>query len=71
MSVRQHVPAAGERKVSLYLCAFQVRCNKLVVGWHVAATMPEELVTTALQRAFFVQPPTLSLLVHSDRGHTR
>ena len=40
-------------------------------GWHVAATMPEELVTTALQRAFFVQPPIPSLLVHSDRGHTR
>ena len=30
--------------------------------------MPEELVTTALQRAFFAQPPTPSLVVHSDRG---
>ena len=30
--------------------------------------MPEELVTTALQRAFFAQPPTPSLIVHSDRG---
>ena len=30
--------------------------------------MPEELVTTALQRAFFAQPPTPHLIVHSDRG---
>lgn len=32
------------------------------------ATMPEELVTTALRRAFWAQPPTPNLLVHSDRG---
>ncbi|WP_143069871.1 integrase core domain-containing protein [Hymenobacter actinosclerus] len=30
--------------------------------------MPEELVTTALQRAFFSQPPNPQLLMHSDRG---
>ena len=51
-----------------YLCAFQDKCTKHVVGWHVAATMPEELVTTALQRAFLAQPPTPELVVHSDRG---
>ena len=54
-----------------YLCAFQDMGTKHVVGWHVGATMPEELVTTALQRAFFAQPPTPSLIVHSDRGRTR
>ena len=54
-----------------YLCAFQDQCTKHVVGWHVGATMPEELVTTALQRAFFAHPPTPGLLVHSDRGRTR
>jgi putative transposase len=32
------------------------------------ATMPEELVTRALQRAFLAQPPTPQLVVHSDRG---
>jgi putative transposase len=32
------------------------------------ATMPEELITTALQRAFWAQPPTPGLLVYSDRG---
>ena len=42
--------------------------TKLVIGWHVGATMPKELVTTALQRAFMAQPPTPGLLVHSDRG---
>ena len=50
-----------------YLCAFQDQCTKHVVGWHVGATMPEELVTTAIVR-FFAQPPTPGLLVHSDRG---
>ena len=38
------------------------------MGWHVAATMPEELVTTALQRAFLAQSPTPELIVHADRG---
>ena len=42
--------------------------SKQVVGWHVMATMPEELSTTALQRAFWAQPPTPGLRVHSDRG---
>jgi transposase InsO family protein len=51
-----------------YLCAFQDMASKHVVGWHVMATRPEELVTTALGRAFLAQPPTSGLLVHSDRG---
>jgi putative transposase len=51
-----------------YLCAFQDLASKQVLGWQVGATMPEELVTSALQRAFWSQPPTPGLLVHSDRG---
>jgi len=51
-----------------YLCAFQDMASKQVVGWQVGAAMPEELVTRALQRAFWSQPPTPGLLVHSDRG---
>ena len=51
-----------------YLCAFQDMASKHVVGWQVGATMPEELVTRALQRAFWSQPPTSGLVVHSDRG---
>ena len=54
-----------------YLCAFQDMASKQVVGWQVGATMPEELVTNALQRAFWSQPSTPGLLVHSDRGRTR
>ena len=49
-----------------YLCAFQDGASKQVPGWHVAATMPEELVATALQRAFLAQPPAPELLVYSD-----
>jgi len=51
-----------------YLCAFQDMTSKQVVGWQVGATMPEELVTSSLQRAFWSQPPVPGLLVHSDRG---
>ena len=53
------------------LCAFQDMGTKHVVGWHGGATMLEELVTTALPRAFMTQPPTPGLLVHSDRGRIR
>ena len=42
--------------------------NKHVVGWHVGAAMPEALVTTALQRAFFAQLPSPGLVVYSARG---
>jgi putative transposase len=52
----------------VYLCAFQDMASKQVVGWQVGATMPEELVTNALQRAFWAHPPTPGLVVHSDRG---
>ena len=51
-----------------YLCAFQDMASKHVVGWQVGATMPEELVTNALQRAIWSQPSAPGLLVHSDRG---
>ncbi len=40
-----------------YLCAYQDMVSKQVVGWHVMATMPEELITTALQRAFWPNRP--------------
>ena len=64
-----YLPLANGRWA--YLCAFQDAYTKHVVGGHVVAAMPKELVTMALQRAFFAQSPTPSLLVHSDRGRTR
>ena len=51
-----------------YLCAFQDQYTKHVVGGHVGATMPEELVATALRWALLAQAPTPDLVVHSDRG---
>lgn len=51
-----------------YLCAFQDRFTRQVVGWHVMNTMPEELITTALRRAFLARQPPTGLIVHSDRG---
>ena len=42
--------------------------GKHVVGWHVMATMPEELNTMALQRALCAQSSTSALVVYSDRG---
>ena len=64
-----HLPLANGTWT--YLCAFQDGYTKHVMGWHVGTTMPQELVTTALQGAFFAQPPTPDLIVHSDRGHTQ
>jgi putative transposase len=51
-----------------YLCAFQDAYTRQVVGWQVLATMPEELVTSALRRALLARRPAPGLLVHSDRG---
>ena len=51
-----------------YLAAFQDVYSKRVVGWQVLATMPEELVVSALRRALLSRQPAAGLLVHSDRG---
>lgn len=51
-----------------YLCAFQDACTRQVVGWRVLATMPEELVTSALRQALLARQPAPGLVVHSDRG---
>lgn len=51
-----------------YLCAFQDAATRQVVGWHVLASMPEALVTTALERALLARRPAAGLVVHSDRG---
>jgi putative transposase len=51
-----------------YLCAFQDVASKQVLGWQVGASIPEGLIPSALHRAFWAQPPTPGLLVHSDRG---
>ncbi|RZL15882.1 MAG: hypothetical protein EOO62_02815 [Hymenobacter sp.] len=35
-----------------YLCAYQAMVSQQVVGWHVRATMSEELITNARQRTY-------------------
>ncbi|AWM35196.1 IS3 family transposase [Hymenobacter nivis] len=37
----------------VYLCAYQDMASKQVLGWQVGVSMPEELITRALQRAFW------------------
>ena len=39
-----------------------------MVGWHLDAQMPAELVTTALERALAVHQPAPGLILHADRG---
>lgn len=51
-----------------YLCAFQDAATRQVVGWQVVATMPEDLMTTALRRALLARRPAPGLIVHADRG---
>ena len=63
----------NRQMVNLYakpvnLTKFQDMASKQVVGWHVRATMPEELIVNVLQRNFWAEPFTPALLVHSDRG---
>ncbi|AMJ65940.1 DDE-type integrase/transposase/recombinase [Hymenobacter sp. PAMC 26628] len=58
-------PASG---TWAYWCAFQDVASKQVVGWHAMATRPEELITTAWQRALLAQPPAAGVIAHSDRG---
>lgn len=51
-----------------YLCAFQDRFTRQLVGWQVRETMPEELGLSALRRALLARAPAPGLVVHSDRG---
>ena len=46
ISDRTYLPLANGTWA--YLCAFQDVASKQVMGWHAAATMPEELVTMDL-----------------------
>lgn len=51
-----------------YLATWLDRCTRRVVGWHVLASMPAELVSEALRRALVVRKPAAGLVVHSDQG---
>ena len=61
-----YLPLAGGRWC--YLATWRDACSRRVVGWHLNAQMPAELVTTALERALAVRQPAPGLIIHADRG---
>ena len=61
-----YLPLAGGRWC--YLATWRDACSRRVVGWHLAAHMPTELVLTALEQALTLRQPARGLVVHADRG---
>ncbi|TVT39676.1 DDE-type integrase/transposase/recombinase [Hymenobacter setariae] len=61
-----YLPLANGSKA--YLCTSQAMVSNQVVGWHILAAMKHRLIINDLQFNFWTQPPTLGLLVHSDRN---
>ena len=51
-----------------YPATWRDACSRRVVGWHLAAQMPTELVLTALEQALTPRQPAPELIVHADRG---
>lgn len=51
-----------------YLATWRDACSRRVVGWHLTAQMPTELVFMALEQALTLCPPAPGLLIHADRG---
>ena len=52
----------------LYLAVVLDLFSRKIVGWAMAASMPSELVCTALNLAIVSRRPAPGMLVHSDRG---
>ncbi|MBC8083321.1 MAG: IS3 family transposase, partial [Hymenobacter sp.] len=61
-----YLPLAGGRRC--YLATWRDACSRRVVGWHLAAQMPTELVLTALEQALTLRQPAPGLVIHADRG---
>ena len=61
-----YLPLLGGRWC--YLAIWRDTCSRRVVGWHLAAQMPTELVLTALEQALTLRQPAPGLIVHADRG---
>lgn len=51
-----------------YLATRRDTCSRRVVGWHLAAQMPTELVLLALEQALPLRQPAPGLIIHADRG---
>jgi len=61
-----YLPLVGGRWC--YLATWRDTCSRRVVGWHLAAQMPTELVLLALEQALTVRQPAPGLIIHADRG---
>ena len=61
-----YLPLVGGRWC--YLATWRDACSRRVVGWHLAAQMPTELVLHALEKALTLRQPAPGLIVHADRG---
>jgi putative transposase len=61
-----YLPLVGGRWC--YLATWRDACSRRVVGWHLAAQMPTELVLHALEQALTLRQPAPGLLIHADRG---
>ena len=64
-----YLPLVGGRWC--YLATWRDACSRRVVGWHLAAQMPTELVLHALEQALTLRQPAPGLIIHADRGRTR
>lgn len=61
-----YLPLVGGRWC--YLATWHNACSRRVVGWHLAAQMPTELVLTALEQALTLRQPGPGLVIQADRG---
>ena len=61
-----YLPLMGGRWC--YLATWRDACSRRVVGWHLAAQMPTELVLLALEQALTLRQPPPGLIVHADRS---
>lgn len=53
---------------TLYVASVMDLFSRKIVGWHVDSRMTQDLVLTALDRAYHQQKPEPGLLHHSDQG---
>jgi putative transposase len=51
-----------------YLAMWRDTCSRRVVGWHLDAHMPTELVLIALKQALTLRQPAPGLIIQADRG---
>ena len=61
-----YLPLVGGRWCCL--ATWRDACSRRVVGGHLAAQMPTELVRHALEKALTLRQPAPGLMVHADRG---